>query len=532
VYRFTSKIFSQQSVHTFLLITLSTLSLYLLVSSLQLAEHFFTWSTRHEAWPIEELLLILLALAVTLGVTYAKRARALNEEIARRLRLEATLAFQDEHDALTKLPNRKLFLAEANTLLNQRAHTQTDTVVLALDLDDFRIINDSKGYEAGDQLLLTVARRLQHRFAQQAFIARLGGDEFLLLLKEQQNVQQVNQLIQQIQALLQEPIRIGSCDMVVTTSIGAAFATGINGKAEELLCNADAALSRAKSRGKSAYAFFENAMNVAARAYLALESELRQAVQQQQFRVYYQPIFHLPSNRVVGLEALVRWQHPEKGILTPDYFLDVAESSGMMTEIGQFVFDEACRQVGQWQQCFACQQTLYLSINLSADQFQHPTFIEQATELIQQTAFPADQLHLEILEGIAMQHTEAAIATMHQLQRLGIHIALDDFGTGYSSLAYLRHFPINGLKLDRSFVVALEAQTKNLTILQGIIGLTQALGLELIAEGIETASQLSTLNALGCTYGQGYYFAKPMPAEAMRPFLIEQGFGEPSSLSR
>ncbi len=525
MYRPTAHSFLQSRVHKFLISSIITLLLLNLSIYFQLAERFFHWASRYERWQVDELIVIPMALAISFGLLYWRYASVLNNEIARRIILEEQLTFQANHDALTDLPNRKFFLEKLDLLLKQSCADKEDIVALFLDLDGFKVINDSSGHEAGDQMLLAVTRRLQHAINGQALLARLGGDEFAVLIEHVTSISEVVQLIHTIQAALKEPMMVGDCEVVVTTSIGVAFASDTNWTASELLRNADAAMYAAKCRGKSCYEFFDNEMNVKARTYLSLESELRQAVRQQQFRVYYQPIFHLLSKRVVGLEALVRWQHPEKGLLTPDQFLGVAETSGIMADIGDFVFLEACRQVSQWQLTLAYQQPLYLSINLSPRQFQHPAFVAQAAEIIRQTAFPAEQLHLEIIETMAMQNTDLAAAVMRQLQTLGASVALDDFGTGYSSLAYLRRFPLNGLKIDRSFVMEMEQRSENLTIVRAIIALTQALGLAVTAEGIETASQLATLSALGCTYGQGYYFARPMPAGAVGPFLEKQYLG-------
>lgn len=522
VYRSPSKTFLHSNVHTFLISSISTLLLLNLSIYFQLAERFFHWASRYEKWQVDELIVIPVAVAISFGLFYWRRARVLSSEIVHRTSLEERLAFQANHDSLTNLPNRNFFLERLDLLLKHPPGHREDLVVLFLDLDGFKMINDSSGHEAGDQMLLAVARRLQQSTDGQALLARLGGDEFAILIEHVTSISEVLQLIHTIQAALREPMMVDDYEVVVTTSIGVAFASDTNWTASELLRNADAAMYAAKCHGKSCYEFYDNEMSVNARTYLSLESELRQGVRQQQFRVYYQPIYHLLSKRVVGLEALVRWQHPEKGLLTPDHFLGVAETSGLMADIGDFVFLEACRQVSQWQLTLAYQQTLYLSINLSPRQFQHPAFMTQATEIIRQTAFPAEQLHLEIIETMAMQNTDLAATVMRQLQTLGASVALDDFGTGYSSLAYLRRFPLNGLKIDRSFVIELERRAENLTIVRAIIALTQALGLAVTAEGIETASQLSTLSALGCTYGQGYYFARPMPAEEMGLFLERQ----------
>lgn len=516
--------------------------------TIELAEQYFHWASAYEKFELDELAAAPVALTISLGVFFWHRSRALRHEVEQRTLLEEQLKYQANHDLLTGLPNRKYFLETLEATLkkskavakitkdtNIRADVPyglhrngnksvrpDDIVVLFLDLDGFKVVNDSSGHEAGDQMLLVVSERLGRCLYGEAFVARLGGDEFTVMLANVTSVSQVMQLIHKIQNALQGPILVDDCDVVITTSIGVAFASDTDWTTSELLRNADAAMYAAKRRGKSCYEFFDKEMNVKAKTHLSLESELRTALRQEQFRVYYQPIFHLLTNRVVGVEALVRWDHPQRGILTPNHFLDVAETSGLINDIGDFVFFEACRQVGHWQSMMMQHQKLYLSVNLSPRQFQHPAFVKQAKEIISQTAFPAENLHLEIIENMAMQNTDLATSIMRQLQTIGVNVALDDFGTGYSSLAYLRRFPLNGLKIDRSFVMELERHSENLTIVRAIIALTQAMGLSVTAEGIETASQLTTLSALGCTYGQGFYLARPMPATDMDRFLTKQ----------
>ncbi|MEZ4620415.1 MAG: EAL domain-containing protein [Caldilineaceae bacterium] len=498
------------------------------------AEFFLLWARDYEHWEIDELIMTPIALAIGSTLFFWLRSRALCDEIRRRRLLEEQLTYQANYDVLTYLPNRKHFLERLDALLDATTDHSNDIAVLFLDLDGFKVVNDSSGHEAGDQILLVVAKRLRLCIDEAAFLARLGGDEFTIMLEQANQISRIVQIIQRIQAQLKEPIPVAGYEVVIGTSIGVAFASDTNWTSSELLRNADAAMYAAKRNGKSGYEFFESEMNVRARTHLSVESELRQAIRQKQFCVYYQPIFHLLTNQVVGLEALVRWQHPQKGILTPDHFLDVAETSGLMNDIGDFVFLEACRQVSLWQNTVLSQQALYLSVNLSPRQFQHPAFVHQAADIIRQTAFPAERLHLEIIENMAMQDADTARLVMRQLRALGISVALDDFGTGYSSLSYLKRFPLNGLKIDRSFVMELERQAENLNIVRAIIALTQAMGLTVTAEGIETAAQLSTLNALGCTYGQGFYFARPMPANEMHSFLENHSTGTeyPAKMSK
>lgn len=503
-------------------ISLGILLLTVLSVYFEWAEQFMLWAAEYEQWEIDELFVAPIAAAIGFGFFFWLRSRSLAAEIRQRKDLEEQLIYQATHDDLTGLPNRKLFLEKLDGLLAISCQQNDEIAVLFLDLNGFKIINDSNGHEAGDQMLLAVAKRLKHCIVHDALLARLGGDEFTILLQSVNSLSQVVQVIHAIQAQLKRPVMLDDCEVVVTTSIGVAFASDTNWTSSELLRNADAAMYAAKQSRNTGYEFFDKEMNVKAKTHLSLESELRQAVRKHQFKVYYQPIFHLLTNRVVGLEALVRWDHPTKGILTPEHFLDVAETSGLMNEIGDFVFLEACRQVSAWHHLFAGRDRIYLSVNLSPRQLQRPTFVKQATEIIRQTAFPAERLHLEIIETMAMQDAELARVVMRQLQALGVSVALDDFGTGYSSLAYLRRFPLNGLKIDRSFVMELERRSENLSIVRAIIALTQAMGLAVTAEGIETASQLATLSALGCTYGQGYYFARPMPADAMSNFLAQQ----------
>ncbi|HRW10498.1 MAG TPA: EAL domain-containing protein [Caldilineaceae bacterium] len=538
---------SRPSWFLFLAHTALLLSLFW---SIELAETYFHWAANYEQFELDELLALPVALTISLGVFFLQRSQLLHREVKRRTILEAQLHYQANHDVLTGLPNRKFFLerlAEALQATNcgaRRTHAagladvnqqqarqapqalpqggnNRDVVVLFMDLDGFKVVNDSLGHEAGDQMIVAVAARLRRCLHNQAFVARLGGDEFTILIETVSGLSHVMQLVHAIQDELKEPIVVGSCEVTVTTSIGIAFAGDTNGTASEVLRNADAAMYAAKRQGKSRYEFFDKEMNLQAKSQLSLEAELRRAVRQEQFRVYYQPIFHLLTNQVVGVEALVRWDHPQRGILTPEYFLNAAESSGVINDIGDFVFFEACRQVGYWQRRFY-QQALYLSINLSPRQLQHPAFVKQAMAIIHQTAFPAEQLHFEIIENTAMQNADLATSIMRQLQMMGVSVALDDFGTGYSSLAYLRRFPLNGLKIDRSFVMELERHAENLTIVRAVLALTQSMGLAVTAEGIESAAQLATLCAMGCEYGQGYYLARPMAAKEMDHFLTQR----------
>lgn len=415
------------------------------------------------------------------------------------------------HDALTGLPNRAL-LADHLKLAIERAKRREDHLfaVLFLDLDRFKNINDSLGHTIGDQLLVAIARRVEGCLRPMDTVARLGGDEFAILLDGLEDFSQVIHVAERVQDELMKPFNLMGHEVYTSASIGIAHSTTGYDQPENILRDADIAMYRAKDNGKARYELFDTVMHTRAVALLKLENDLRRAIERQEFEVYYQPIVSLETDQIAGFEALVRWVHPERGLVSPDEFIPLAEETGLIMEIGHWVLHESCRQMRQWQLSF--QRPLVLSVNLSGKQFIQPNLIGQVKDILKKTNFDPRLLRLEITESVVMENAEAAAAMLHQLRDLGAHLSIDDFGTGYSSLSYLHRFPVSTLKIDRSFIGRMGEGGENSEIVRTIMTLASNLGMEVVAEGIETEEQLSQLRALKCEYGQGYLFSRPVDA--------------------
>jgi diguanylate cyclase (GGDEF)-like protein/PAS domain S-box-containing protein len=441
-------------------------------------------------------------------------------DITERKALEQQMHHQAFHDPLTGLPNRALFmdrLKDAST----RAHRQDSTVaVLFTDLDNFKVINDSLGHKAGDQLLVAVAGRLKAHLRPEDTAARLGGDEFTILAEDVTGVGDMIRMAEQIAEILRPPFALEGQEVFATVSTGIALSSPLQQPAD-LLRHADMAMYRAKHRGKARHEVFEPSMGRNASERLWLENELRRALERGEFRVYYQPIVALEDGRIVGAEALVRWEHPRRGLLVPGEFLSVAEDTGLIVQIGEWVLREACHQLRAWQQRYPTPRPLTVSVNLSPKQLFSP---ELVAEILEETGIDPGTLQLEITEGVMTSNdANSANNALRSLKDLKIQLAVDDFGMGYSSLSYLKRFPVDFLKIDRSFIAGLGQDTdgpsKDAEIVPAMIDLTHALGLKAVAEGVETAEQLAQLRNMGCDFAQGNYFSEPLPSAELSDLL-------------
>ena len=449
-------------------------------------------------------------------------------DITERKQAEEQLLYNAFHDALTGLPNRILFMDRLGQALKHgKRHENYLFAVLFLDLDRFKVINDSLGHTLGDQLLIAIARRLEACLRPTDTVARLGGDEFTILLERIEDVSDAIRIAERIQAELTLPFELSGQEVFTGASIGIALSATDYRRSEDLLRDADIAMYQAKSLGKGRYELFNTGMHARAVALLQLETDLRRAIERQEFRIYYQPIVSLSTGRITGFEALIRWQHPERGLVFPEAFISVAEETGLIIPIDQWVLREACHQLRQWQEQFPPEPTelasahpLTISVNLCNLQFKQPELIKHINGVLQEAKLDAHSLKLEITENIIMKNDESATATLSQLRNLGAQLSIDDFGTGYSSLSRLHHFPIDILKIDRSFVSKIGTDEGNLELTETIVTLAQKLRMEVTAEGVETAEQFVQLRGLNCEYGQGYFFSKPLDTKAAEALMM------------
>ncbi len=434
------------------------------------------------------------------------------------------------HDSLTDLPNRALFTDRLEHAF-QRAQRRSDELfaVLFLDLDNFKTINDSLGHVIGDQVLVALAQRLIGCLRTEDTVARLGGDEFAILLEEIRDISDATRVADRIQQALRRPFSLNGQEVVTTASIGIALNATGNGHPEDFLRDADIAMYRAKALGKARYIVFGKTMHDRAMARLRLETDMRRAIEHNEFRVYYQPIVSLSTHRLAGFEALVRWQHPDHGLLPPARFMDVAEETGLIVPIDWWVMSEACHQLHGWQLRFPDDPPLMVSANLSDKQLSQPDLLDRIQVILQETKLNPGSLKLEIMESALIENTAAAKARLFELKALGIELYTDDFGTGYSSLSFLHQFPLDALKIDRTFVQQMSDQGKEWEIVRALVMLAHNLGLKVVAEGVETDGQLAQLKTLNCDYGQGYYFSEPLSAEAAEALLVSSITGEAHS---
>ena len=414
------------------------------------------------------------------------------------------------HDTLTGLPNRILLADRISQAMAKVAEQGGCFSLMFIDLDGFKPVNDAFGHHLGDRLLREVALRLRDQLRSQDTLARIGGDEFVLLVRlgEPDDAPQV--AARQV-SLLSKSFRVDEHDLQISASVGIALYPGNGQTAEELLMNADAAMYHAKGAGKNGYSFFDVSMNTNARKQLQLLQDLRQALEHNQFRLHYQPKFDAVSGQPVGAEALLRWEHPQQGLLLPEHFIELAEKTGLIIPIGEWVLNEACRQMRAWfDEGYSHWR---ISVNLSALQFCYSGLVDSVVSVLERHRLPANSLTLEITETTAMSDADASMTVLQRLSQMGVDLSIDDFGTGYSSLMYLKRLPANELKIDRGFVRDLEHDSDDAAIVSAIVALGQALGLRIVAEGVETDTQQSFLTTLGCDALQGFLLGQPLPAE-------------------
>lgn len=441
-------------------------------------------------------------------------------DITERKQAEEQLLYNALHDALTNLPNRA-WLTERLELALRHAKRQEDYsfAVLFIDFDRFKLVNDSLGHTVGDRLLVEIAQKLKTIVRKTDMVARLGGDEFVILLDPIENINDAIRQAERVAEKMRSPFQLNGSEVFVTSSIGIALSSPDYNQGTDLLRDADIAMYRAKAKGKACYEVFDRGMYTQAIAQLQLENDLRLALERQEFQVYYQPIVSLSTGTLTGFEALIRWQHPVRGFVSPAEFIPVAEETGLIVPIGEWVLGCACAQMATWQAKFSCPAPLSISVNLSAKQLRSPNFLQKIDSILARTNLKGQNLKLELTEGMLIDNVEELIEILAQLRARAIHLSIDDFGTGYSSLSYLHRFPINHLKIDRSFISRLGEKGENREMIATIITLAQHLGMETIAEGVETRNQLNQLQALNCNQAQGYLFARPLERKAAEVLL-------------
>ena len=436
-------------------------------------------------------------------------------DITQRKNAEERLVYQALHDSLTALPNRLLFEDRLHQAVLRSKRDTLGLAVLFVDLDDFKLVNDSMGHEAGDTLLRVIAERLRNAVREEDTIARIGGDEFIVLLERLKEVHEATEIAERIVTELQPPIPIGEREVFTSASIGIAYSADGLHRAESLLRDSDAAMYQAKTRQKASYALFNPEMNTKLVERLEIETGLRFALERGELRLHYQPLIELENNVMSGVEALLRWEHPAQGLIPPGKFIQIAEDTGLIVPIGYWVLEEACRQMQEWRAERPDNPLMTINVNLSGKQLQCEDIVAQVAEILDKTQLPPTALKLEITESVMMTDFDTTLAKLNALKAMGVKLAMDDFGTGYSSIASLSTLPLDTVKIDRAFVNRLTDHKETHSALEAIMTLSKALKLNVTGEGIETNQQRRSLQDLGCHVGQGYLFAKPLPAAAL-----------------
>ncbi|MCP4118848.1 MAG: EAL domain-containing protein [Desulfobacteraceae bacterium] len=451
-------------------------------------------------------------------VTVSKQLLRNTEE--ERIRIAEELKIQAFHDALTGIPNRALLMERLNQAIELKRTTgKFDFSVLLLDLDRFKSINDSLGHQAGDKLLIAVTERIQACLRSMDTIARLGGDEFAILLPNTQSRDQVTTIASRIREAAETPFIIDGYEAHISASIGIVIDTGPYETGNQLIRDADLAMYHAKDTGKDCFKVFTPTLHDKAMESIILEKELRTAIENSHLELYYQPIMGVDSKGLEGFEALIRWNHPSHGLIMPDQFIPLAEETGLIIPMGEWIIKRACRQLKQWKHELSQDTCLTLSINVSIKQFLQENFVEFLHATVSNQGLSPREIKIELTESLLMAHTESAVKKLQTLREYGFALVLDDFGTGYSSLSYLQQFPIDTIKIDRSFISSLETREESVKIVKSIISLSKSLGMSVVAEGVEEEAQLKALGRLACDSAQGYLFAKPMDCEAATRYI-------------
>jgi diguanylate cyclase (GGDEF)-like protein len=448
-------------------------------------------------------------------------------DITKRKQMEEQLQHQALHDPLTDLPNRILFTDRLRHALARAERRQQCLSVMFMDLDNFKVINDSLGHETGDKLLVIASKRIRSVLRPEDTVARLGGDEFVFLL-EDTDLDGASRIAERILELLRRPFFLGGRELFIMASIGIAVGDGSGKRSADLLRDADLAMYRAKHSGKARYAVFEETMNAQALERLELEHGLRRAVERNEFVVHYQPEVSLANRKIVGFEALARWEHPENGLMLPEQFVSLAEETGLIVPIGEAVLEAACRQATEWREQRPSDPPA-VCVNLSARQFRELGLTKSIARIIDSTGLEPSSLFLEVTESTAMRDALATAAALEELQTLGVRTILDDFGTGYSSLSYLERFPVEYIKIDHSFVGGLGEYPGAEMLVSAIISLAHALGHKVIAEGVETEEQFEQLREMGCDLAQGHLISEPLSAEGVADLLAAAQYRNPSA---
>ena len=447
----------------------------------------------------------------------------ISRDVTKRKRAEELLERQAFFDALTGLPNRALFTNRLQHLFH-RARRSPDGLLFAVlyfDLDRFKSINDGLGHLAGDELLAGIARRLERHMRPSDTLARLGGDEFTVLLEDITSEADATRVADRIQQELATPFTLSGHEVFTSVSLGIALSSSGYEKPEDMLRDADIAMYRAKAAGRSRHQIFDADMHERAMALLRLETDLRRALERGELLAYYQPIIDLESRRLLGFEALARWRHPERGMVTPDVFIPVAEETGLVGIIGEWMLKEACGQMKTWQERYPRTPPLTISVNISTRQLAHAGIADQVARILRETGLPAGSLTLELTETALMQNLKAGAGVIRQLHEMSVHLHIDDFGVGYSSLSYLHNFPVDTLKVDRSFVSRMDGTPQQTAIVRAIVSLARNLGMDVIAEGVETDAQADVLRALRCASAQGFLFSRPLPAAEAERVIVD-----------